>query len=118
MLHDKSIKRIDEIQVDFNPNALSIEKIRTDFKALQPTESFSEFNRMNSRGYSFKTILTLLIWMIVFPDKTVSSSLETLHDTGMNMGKDVFYHLKNKESICWRRILWYIATKSIYNKIQ
>jgi hypothetical protein len=58
---------IEEIQADFNPNALSIEKIRTGFKALKLTESFSEFNRMKSRGYSFKTILTLLIWMALLP---------------------------------------------------
>jgi hypothetical protein len=113
MLHAKGIKRIEEIQADFNPNALSIEKIQTGFKALKLTESFSEFNRMKSRGYSFKTILTLLIWMVVLPEKTVSSSLKTLHDSGMHMGKDVFYRLKNKESICWRMILWYIATKFI-----
>jgi Transposase DDE domain. len=113
MLHDKGIKRIEEIQADFNPKELSIEKILTGFKALKLTESFSEFNRMKLRGYSFKTVLALLVWMVVLPEKTVSSSIKTLHDSGMNMGKDVFYRLKNKGSICWRRILWYIATKFI-----
>jgi hypothetical protein len=40
MPHDKGIKRIEEIQADFNPNALSIEKIRTGFKALKLMEGF------------------------------------------------------------------------------
>jgi Transposase DDE domain. len=113
MLHDKSIKRIEEIQTDFHPNEISVEKILSGFKALKLTESFSEFNKMKSRGYSFKTVLSLLIWMVVLPEKTVSSSLKTLHDNGLQMGKDVFYRLKNRESICWRRILWYIAEKFI-----
>jgi len=61
MLHDKGIKRIEELKVNLNPNALSIEKILTGFKALKLTECFSEFNRMKSRGYRFKKIMTLLI---------------------------------------------------------
>ena len=80
MLHDKSIKRIAEIQTDFSPNGLSIEKIQSRFKVLKLTESFSEFNRMKSKGYNFKTVLTLLIWMVVLPDKTVSMSLKTLEN--------------------------------------
>ena len=109
MLYDKSIKRIAEIQTDFSPNELSIEKILSSSEALKLTESFSEFNRMKSKGYSFETVLTLLIWMVVLPEKTVSMSLKTLHDNGLYIGKDAFYRLKNRETMCWRRILWYIS---------
>jgi hypothetical protein len=113
MLRDKSIKRIKEIQTDFNEKGLSEEKILSCFKALKLTECFTEFNRMKSKGYSFKTVLTLLIWMVALPAKTVSSSQKTLQATGQHLGVDVFYRLKNKGTICWRMILWYIVMKFI-----
>lgn len=111
MLPHKSIKRIEEIQTDFSENGLSEDKILSSFKSLKLTSCFSEFSRMKTKGYSFKTVLTYLVWMVVLPDKTVSSSLKTLEENGLEIGKDVFYRLKNRETIRWRMILWYIAMK-------
>ena len=45
--------------------------------------------------------------------KTVNSTLSTLIDNGIGIGKDVFFRLKNNERINWRRILWHISTKFI-----
>jgi len=113
MLRDKSIKSIEELQTDFNENVLSVEKILSGFKALKLTDCFSEFNKMKLKGYSFRSVLTLLICMAVLPQKTVSSSLETLREHGLAIGKDVFYRLKNNGTVCWRMILWYIALRFI-----
>ena len=51
--------------------------------------------------------------MVVLPEKTVLMSLKILHDNGFQIGKDVFYRLKNRETMCWHRILWYILEKFI-----
>jgi hypothetical protein len=42
-------------------------------------------------------------------DKTVHSHLSGMFGAGIKMGKDVFYRLKNKETIAWRMILWQIC---------
>ena len=48
MQHCKGIKRIEEIQADFNPKGLSIEKILSSFKALKLTEMFPELSEQTS----------------------------------------------------------------------
>jgi len=43
ILHDKSIKRIDEIQTDFNPNEISIKKMvsaYTELSYIKTTEYY------------------------------------------------------------------------------
>jgi len=113
MLRDKDIKKIEEIQTDFNPENFDVEKIMSIFKAMKLKDSFSEFNYLKRSGYSFKLVLSLLIVMVVLANKTVSSSLSHLYGYGISIGKDVFYRLKNNEKICWRRILWHIGMKFI-----
>jgi len=114
MLRNKGIKKIVELQADFDPTKMDSEKIMGIFKAIKLTSSFSEFNYLKGSGYSFKLVLSLLIAMVVTANKTVSSSLSNLYEQGISMGKDVFYRLKNNEEICWRRILWHIGMKFIH----
>ena len=73
MLRDKDIKKIEEIQTDFNPENFDVEKIMSIFKAMQLRDSLSEFNHLKRSGYSFKLVLSLLIVMVVMANKTVSS---------------------------------------------
>jgi hypothetical protein len=113
MLRDKDKKRIEEIRTDFNEKSFDIEKLTGIFKAMKLTDSFSEFNRFKEDGYSFCLVLSLLTFLAVTSHKTISSSLATLCDLGYTMGKDVFYRVKNKETINWRLILWHIAMKFI-----
>lgn len=113
MLHDKGIKRIKEIQTDFNAEGLNEEKILSSFKALKLTACFSEFNKLKASGYSFKTVLSLLLWIVINPTKTVFSSLCLLDRQGIKIKKDSFYRQKNNEKICWRKILWHIVMKFI-----
>lgn len=113
MLRNKGTKTVEEIKTDFNPDRFDMEKIIGIFKALKLTASFSEFNYLKQGGYSFKFVLSLLLVMVVSAHKTVFSSLSGLYEHGMQIGKDVFYRLKNNEQICWRRLLWHIGTKFI-----
>jgi hypothetical protein len=114
MLRDKGKKKIEEIKADYNPERFDEEKVTSIFKALKLTESLQEFNYIKQRGYSVKTVLSLLLVMVVTANKTVSSSVSSLYEQGINIGKDVFYRMKNNEHISWRGILWHIVMKFIY----
>lgn len=114
MLRNKDIKSIEEIQKDFQPERFDVEKLTGIFKAMRLTNSFSEFSHFKSSGYSFKLILSLLTVMVVTSNKTVSSSLSSIYEHGIKIGKDVFYRLKNNEKINWRMILWHFAMKFIH----
>ena len=114
MLRNKGIEKIEEIKMDFHPERFDIEKITGIFKALKLTENISEFNYLKQSGYSVKLVLSLLLMMVVTANKTVSSSLSSLSEQGLTIGKDVFYRLKNNEQVCWRRILWHIGMKFIH----
>ena len=113
MLRDKGTKEISEIKTDFNPSHFDEVKITSIFKALKISESLKEFNYLKQSGYSVKMVLSLLLVMVVTGKKTVSSSLSSLCEQGITIGKDVFYRLKNNDQICWRRILWHIVMKFI-----
>ena len=113
MLRNKGTHKIKEIQTDFNPERFDVEKMTSIFKAMKLTESLDAFNYLKQSGYSVKVVLSLLLVNVVTGNKTVSSSLTGLLEQGIRIGKDVFYRLKNHESICWRRILWYIVMKFI-----
>jgi hypothetical protein len=113
MLRDKGTIKIEEIKTDFNPERFDEEKITSIFKALKISESLKEFNCLKQNGYSVKTILSLLLVMVVTGKKTVLSSMSSIREQGIPIGKDVFYRLKNKEQICWRSILWHIVMKFI-----
>jgi hypothetical protein len=80
---------------------------------LKLTEGFSEFKNIKERGYGFQAVLSALILMIVHSEKTIYSYLSGIYGTGVGMGKDVFYRLKNRETICWRRILWHMSMRFI-----
>jgi hypothetical protein len=111
MLQDKVTAKISELQTNFSSNSMEVSNILQTFRAMKLSESFSEFNHMKTEGYSFKLVLSLLIWMIVHSRSTVNSSLSSLSERGIRLGKDVYYRFKNSEKIVWRRILWYIAAK-------
>jgi DNA-directed RNA polymerase subunit M/transcription elongation factor TFIIS len=111
MLHNKVTAKISELQTNFGSTQLEPSNILQTFRGMKLSESFSEFNHMKKAGYSFKEVLSLLIWMIIHSGNSVNSSLPALFDRGITLGKDVYYRFKNSEQICWRRILWYIAGK-------
>lgn len=54
-------------------------------------------------------VLSILVSMVVSPDKTVNSYLNSPTGEGSSMGKDVFYRLKNSPFICWRMLMWYFV---------
>jgi hypothetical protein len=111
MLRNKGIKKISELQTQYTPDGVDYSTVLSGFKALKLTESFSEFKNIKERGYGIKDILSVLILMVVHSEKTVHSYLSGFYGIGTSMGKDVFYRLKNRESICWRMILWRLSRR-------
>jgi len=87
MLQDKDIKKIQELKTDYTPSWASTENIFSRFKALKLSEGLSEFKMFKSRGYDFKTILAVLVSMIVSPEKTVHSYLNSATGEESMMGK-------------------------------
>ena len=110
MLHDKITKSISEITNDFNKNKLDSVNLLKSFNALKLTGRFSEFKNIKRCGVDFKLVLSVLIWIVAQCDKKVNSSLSVLFEMWIRCGKDVYYRIKNNEKICWRRILWHIAS--------
>ena len=113
MLQDKDIKKIQELKTDFTPSWVSAENIFSRFKALKLSEGLSEFKTFKSRGFDFKTVLAVLVSMVVSPDKTVHSYLNSATGEGSMMGKDVFYRMKNSPSVCWRMLLWHLVMRFV-----
>ena len=111
MLRYKDIKIIQELKADHTPSRVSAEDIFSRFKALKLSECFSEFKFFKRRGYDFKMVLAILVSMVVSPEKTVNSYLNGSGGEGFSMGKDVFYRLKKSSSVCWRMLLWHLATR-------
>lgn len=113
MLQDKDIKKIHELKTDYTPSWVSVENIFSRFKALKLSEGLSGFESFKSRGFDFKTVLAVLVSMVVSPDKTVHSYLNSCTGEGSFMGKDVFYRLKNSPSVCWRMLLWHLVMRFV-----
>jgi hypothetical protein len=80
---------------------------------LKLSEGLSEFKSFKSRGYDFKTILAILVSMVVSPEKTVHSYLNSATGEGSVMGKDVFYRMKNSPFVCWRMLLWHLVMRFV-----
>ncbi|GHT61442.1 IS4 family transposase ISDha5 [Bacteroidia bacterium] len=110
MLRNKGINKISELQTSYTPNGVDCNSVLSGFKALKLTESFSAFKTIKEQGYGIKEILSVLILIVVHTEKTVHSYLSGFYGEKVAMGKDVFYRLKNRETICWRMILYHIAT--------
>jgi hypothetical protein len=91
MLQDKDIKKIQELKADFTPSRVSADDIFSRFKALKLSECFSEFNFFKRRGYNFRMVLALLVSMVVSPEKTGNSFLNSPTSEGSSMGKDVLH---------------------------
>ncbi|GHU64806.1 IS4 family transposase ISDha5 [Bacteroidia bacterium] len=109
MLRDKGNIKISELQTSYTPDGVDSNSVLSGFKALKLAESFSAFNNIKVRGYGFKDVLAVLILMVVHSEKTVHSYLSGFFGKEVSMKKDVFYRLKNLETIGWRMILWHIA---------
>ena len=113
MVRDKITKCVSEIQMDFTPENITVDKMMKIFKSMKISENFSAFDYIKESGYSVKLVLSLLIIMVVMGKKTVYASLPDLREHGIRAGKDVFYRLKNNTKICWRLILWHVAMRFI-----
>ncbi|MDR1881906.1 MAG: transposase [Prevotella sp.] len=112
MLRNKDRNKISELQTSYAPDGVDGHSILSSFKALKLTESFSAFKNIKERGYGFKVVLSVLILMVVHSERqSIAICLDGFFGSEVGMKKDVFYRLKNRETIGWRMILWHIASR-------
>ena len=65
MVCDKTTKSVSEIQMDFTPENITVDKMMKIFKSMKLSENFSAFDYIKESGYSVKLVLSLLIIMVV-----------------------------------------------------
>ncbi len=63
------------------------------------------FNAVKVKGYSFESVFTVLVTMVLKEETTLSSLTCSIWQKSIQAKKDVFYRLKNNPLICWRQIL-------------
>ena len=115
MLLNKSIKNISELKNSFTPAWVNPDFIFREFKAVRFSRIGKSFNAFKLRGYSFESVFTILITLVVLGEATISSLTSSVWYKSYKAGKDVFYRLKNNPCICWRQILWSFAIR--YRKV-
>ena len=111
MLPNKSIKNISELKNSFTPAWVNPDFIFREFKAVKFLKIGKSFNAFKLKGYSFESMFTILITLVVLGESTISSLTCSVWYKSCKAGKDVFYRLKNNPRICWRQILWSFAIR-------
>jgi predicted nucleic acid-binding Zn finger protein len=115
MLQHKNIKNISELKISFTPQWVNPDFIYRQFNAISFSRIGKAFNAIKVKGYSFESVFTILVTMLLIGETTVSALTCSIWQQSIQARKDVFYRLKNNPLICWRQILWAFALK--YKKI-
>jgi len=111
MLHSKDINKIWELKNGFTQRWLEPEFILSSFKCFSFSKLCSCISQVKLRGYSFESLLTILISLPFIGAASVHSMVNGVVKHHIESGKDTFYRLKNNPGICWRLILWLFAAK-------
>lgn len=111
MLHSKDINKIWELKNGFTQRWLEPEFILSSLKCFSFSSLCSCISSVKLRGYSFESVLTILISLPFIGAASVHSMVNGVVKHHIESGKDTFYRLKNNPGICWRLILWLFAAK-------
>jgi len=109
MLHDKYTKRISELANSFTSNWSDPGYFYGQFKAMPLKKILSGHKHLKAKGYSFEVVFVILLSMVLVGENTIHSLLKSQWGKFIDAHKDVFYRLKNNESINWRTILMSFA---------
>jgi len=113
MLQSKDINKISELKNGFTPRWLEPDSILGSLKSFSFSSVSKTLAPLKQRGYSFKTIFSILISLPFVGIPTINSFVESMLAEHIKARKDVFYRLKNNARIPWRRILWMFGLKFI-----
>jgi len=109
MLHDKDIKKIDELKTDFSHSWFEVDYLLKVIDIFKFSSLFKNFSHFKKQGYKFKHVLSILL---VLPFIGISN-INLLSEKNCKAKKDVFYRLKNNSFIDWRSILWLFVIKFV-----
>ncbi|MDR0506985.1 MAG: hypothetical protein LBH32_09260 [Dysgonamonadaceae bacterium] len=79
MLWDKVTTDFSELQIKQTEGAGILQSINS----LKLSNCFSAFKSFKQQGYSFKLVLSLLIWMVLHSKKSLNTSLK-MDDVAQN----------------------------------
>lgn len=112
MLRNQSDNHISELQDFFITKSTTANKIIEVFQGFKVCNALQNINKYKQKGYeALDAIYTLLLLPFILGD-TVNSLIKTSVKLIPDMGKDVFYRLKNNPEIYWRGLLYSIAKRS------
>jgi predicted nucleic acid-binding Zn finger protein len=111
MLQNKDTKKISELKNGFTHRWLEPDFIIGTLQGFSFSSLCKSLNPIKLRGYSFKSIFSILICMPFVNQQTVHSLTNGIFKDHIQARKDVFYRLKNNPSVNWRYILWLFALK-------
>ena len=119
MLRNKDIYKISELKNGFTHSWVEPDFIKSSLKSFSFSNLCKCLNPLKVRGYSFEMVFSILISLPFIGAETVNSLFSNYIQQQIELGKDVFYRLKNNCSVCWRLVLWLFANKFVnitYNR--
>ncbi len=111
MLRSKDINKISEFKNGFNHMWVEPDFIKSSLKSFSFSSLCNCLNPLKVRGYGFDVVFSILISLPFIGSRTVNSVFSNYISEQIDIGKDVFYRLKNNQLICWRLVLWLFANK-------
>ncbi len=111
MLQNKDINKISELKNSFSHSWVEPGFLKSSLKSFSFSSLCNSLKPLKMKGYGFDVIFSIMISMPFIGVSTVNSMFGNYINEQIEAGKDVFYRLKNKPSICWRLVLWLFAHK-------
>jgi len=113
MLRNKDINKISELKNGFTHSWVEPDFIKSSLKSFSFSNLCNCLRPLKVRGYSFEMIFSILISLPFIGTETVNSLFSNHIRHQLDMGKDVFYRLKNNASVCWRLVHWLFVNKFV-----
>ncbi|MBN1183648.1 MAG: hypothetical protein JXB49_15260 [Bacteroidales bacterium] len=111
MLSNKGLNKIPELKTRFTHFWVEPDFFKSSLKCFTFSSLCKALGPFKLRGYSFKSIFTILLTLPFLGIETVNSMYNHYPIELATIKKDIFYRIKNNPGICWRIILWLFACK-------
>ena len=109
MLHHEDITKIQELKVKFKNVWLSSEYLQAHLNILGFDKVRSKFNWLKKSGYSFDSLISMLLVLPLIGFKTIHALTTTKDNELDTTGKDSYYRVLANQKIKWRDFLFYFV---------
>ena len=115
MLRNKDIKNLSELKKTFVDRQKKSDFFIKYVEILQLSKLHSIFSKVKTKGISVKLLIGILITMPFIEERTINSFVQSWWNGVLNLGKDVFYRLKNNPALNWRNFLYGVVKMALAN---